>query len=385
MASSSFASAPFFRSLEQAVAWRESLRAQGRRLVFTNGVFDLLHAGHVRYLAQARALGDALVVCLNGDDSVRALKGPGRPLNALELRAELLGGLRSVDAVIGFEGERCDREIAALAPDVYAKGGDYTPESLNRQERAALDAAGTEIRILALVPGQSTSSLVRRMEGGAAAGRSPKPLRLGVLGSGSGSNFAALVDAIEAGRLDAEVALVISDVPDARILERAKLAGIPAVFVDPGPGRTRLDPAAQKEIRDRLVAAGVELVALAGFMRMVKPPLLDDFCGRILNIHPSLLPAFPGLRSWQQALSAGVAETGCTVHLVDAGMDTGPMLGRARVPVLASDDAASLHARIQQAEHALYPEVVGRWGRALREKGGDARAALAGWGSEGGE
>lgn len=377
---SEISNAPFFTSLDDATAWREQLRAEGRKLVFTNGVFDLLHAGHVRYLSQARELGDALVVALNSDESVRALKGPERPLNALAQRAQVLGGLRSVDAVIGFEGERCDGEIRALSPDIYAKGGDYTPESLNRQEKAQLDAVGAEIQILSLVPGQSTSSLVQRMKSAQQgnAAESNGPLKLGVLGSGSGTNFAALVEAIEGGRLEAEIAVIISDVPEARILERARLAGLNAVYVNPGPGRTRLDLAAQKEIRDRLVAAGVEVVVLAGFMRLVKPPLLDDFEGRILNIHPSLLPAFPGLMSWKQALEAEVKETGCTVHLVDAGMDTGPILQQAKVPILPSDDVATLHARIQQAEHELYPQVVGTWGRHLR-KYSSANEALENW------
>jgi len=130
-------------SLAEARALRDRLDAAGRKLVFTNGVFDLLHAGHVRYLAQARALGDALVVALNSDASVRVLKGPTRPLNSAEDRAEVLRALRSVDAVVVFDGERCATAITAIRPHLYAKGGDYTPNSLNREEKAALDASAS--------------------------------------------------------------------------------------------------------------------------------------------------------------------------------------------------------------------------------------------------
>jgi formyltetrahydrofolate-dependent phosphoribosylglycinamide formyltransferase len=339
--------------LAELVAWRARQRAAGRRVVLTNGCFDLLHAGHVRYLAQARALGERLVVALNSDESVAALKGPGRPVNPAADRAEVLCALRSVDRVVAFDGLRATAVIEALAPDIYAKGGDYTEASLNPGEAAALHACGAAIRILPLVPGRSTSATLGRLRGGG-----PRKPRLGILGSGSGSNFQAILDAIAAGRLDAEVALVASDNPQGFILERARRAGIPAVHVDPGPFRTKLGEAAQKEIRDRMVAAGVDLILLAGFMRIVKEPLLASFPRRILNIHPSLLPAFPGLAAWEQALAAGVAETGCTVHFVDAGMDTGEIIGQERVPVLPGDNAASLHARIQEAEHRLYPACV---------------------------
>ena len=160
---------------------------------------------------------------------------------------------------------------------------------------------------------------------------------------------------------------VTADNAAAGILERARKAGVPAVPVDPGPFRTKLGDAAQKEIRDRMVAAGVDLILLAGFMRIVREPLLSSFPRRILNIHPALLPAFPGLEAWRQALEAGVAETGCTVHYVDAGMDTGEVIAQRRVPVLPGDTPASLHARIQQQEHQLYPEVVARLGAEWRQ------------------
>jgi phosphoribosylglycinamide formyltransferase-1 len=183
---------------------------------------------------------------------------------------------------------------------------------------------------------------------------------LGVLGSGSGSNMQAILDAIDAGTLDARIALVLSDNPDAFILERARRRGIATGVIDCGGFRTKFPAAAQAETAARLQAAGVELVCLAGFLRLVKQPLLDAYPQRILNIHPALLPAFPGLESWKQALAAGVAETGCTVHFVDAGMDTGPVILQERVPVLPGDTPESLHARIQVAEHRLYPAAITR-------------------------
>ncbi len=185
---------------------------------------------------------------------------------------------------------------------------------------------------------------------------------LGVLGSGSGSNMQAILDAIEAGTLDASIALVLSDRPDAFILERAKRHGIPTGVIDCHGFQTKFPDAAQAETASRLKEAGVELVCLAGFLRLVKRPLLDAFPQRILNIHPSLLPAFPGLESWKQALDAGASEAGCTVHFVDEGMDTGPIILQESVPILADDTAESLHARIQVLEHRLYPEAIRKVG-----------------------
>ena len=181
---------------------------------------------------------------------------------------------------------------------------------------------------------------------------------LGILGSGSGSNMQAILDAIDAGTLAASIALVLSDNPDAFILERARRRGIPTGIIDCGGFRTRFPDEAQAATAARLQAAGVELVCLAGFLRLVKRPLLDAFPRRILNIHPSLLPAFPGLESWKQALEAGVPETGCTVHLVDEGMDTGSPILQERVPILPGDTPATLHARIQVLEHRLYPAAI---------------------------
>ena len=192
------------------------------------------------------------------------------------------------------------------------------------------------------------------------------PLRLGVLGSGKGSNFRAIAEAIDRGELDAEVRIVISDIELAGILELARARGIRAEYVAPGRFRTKLEPEAEVRVAALLREADVELVVLAGYMRMIKEPLLSAFPGRIVNIHPSLLPQFPGLEAWAQAVTAGVPETGCTVHWVDAGMDTGPILAQRKVPVLPGDTVQSLHARIQEQEHQLYPEVIARLASELR-------------------
>jgi phosphoribosylglycinamide formyltransferase-1 len=183
-------------------------------------------------------------------------------------------------------------------------------------------------------------------------------MRLGILGSGSGSNMQALLDAIAAGTLDAEIALVLSDNPDAYILERAAKAGLPTGVIDCRGFKTKFPDEAQAETAAALQAAGVELVCLAGFMRLVKSPLLEAFPGRILNIHPALLPAYPGLQAWKQAIDDGATESGCTVHYVDGGMDTGPVILQARVPVFPDDSAETLHQRIQVEEHRLYPEAI---------------------------
>ncbi|MFY8215852.1 MAG: phosphoribosylglycinamide formyltransferase [Chthoniobacterales bacterium] len=185
-----------------------------------------------------------------------------------------------------------------------------------------------------------------------------KLLRLAVLGSGKGSNFAAILDAIADQRLIADVQLVASDNPQAGILDLARGAGIDTYVIDEPEFKTRLSPEVERDLVEKLVASDIDLVVLAGYMRVVKSPLLDAFPGRIINIHPSLLPAFRGLAAWKQALDAGVPEAGCTVHLVDAGVDTGKTLAQAKVPVLPGDSAESLHARIQEAEHTLYPAVL---------------------------
>ncbi|MDA7881029.1 phosphoribosylglycinamide formyltransferase [Akkermansiaceae bacterium] len=170
--------------------------------------------------------------------------------------------------------------------------------------------------------------------------------RIAVLGSGTGSNFQALLDA---GDLGGEIVLVISDKEGAGILEKAEKAGIPHCVVTGG-----------KDLCERILKRleGIDLVCLAGFMRIVKEPLLSAFLNRILNIHPSLLPKYPGKEAWVQAIEDGAGESGCTVHFVDAGVDTGEVIIQAKVPVLENDTAETLHARIQVEEHRIYPEAV---------------------------
>jgi phosphoribosylglycinamide formyltransferase-1 len=187
---------------------------------------------------------------------------------------------------------------------------------------------------------------------------SAAPARLAVLGSGTGTNFVAIQQAILAGRLDAEIALVVSDVPDAPILARAREFGLRTAALPPSPFRTKLGPDAETALLEMLENAGARWIVLAGFMRVVKEPLLRAFPNRIVNIHPSLLPAFRGLRAWEQALAAGVTETGCTVHFVNAEVDGGAIIAQQRVPVLPGDTAATLQARIQAAEHELFPRAL---------------------------
>ncbi|RYD36119.1 MAG: phosphoribosylglycinamide formyltransferase [Verrucomicrobiaceae bacterium] len=182
--------------------------------------------------------------------------------------------------------------------------------------------------------------------------------RLGVLGSGEGTNFGVILKAIEAGTLDAEVALVLSDNFHAPILDRAKVKGIPSTWMDPGDHPNRFSLKAQQEVSRLFQEADCDLIVCAGFMRRLKDPVLTDFAGRIVNVHPSLLPAFPGRSAWVQAFEAGVEEAGCTVHLIDAGIDTGPILAQSRVPVLPTDTADTLRQRIQAAEYQLFPAAI---------------------------
>lgn len=336
---------------------RDELHAQGKKLVFTNGCFDLLHAGHVRYLNEARALGDAMVVALNSDESVRELKGPTRPINSENDRAEVMAALRAVDAVVIFGDKRATALIETIQPHIYAKGGDYTVDSLNPEERAALDAAGTAIRILPLVPGRSTTRTVQRMTCEAAGSR----LRIGVLGSGEGSNLRAILAAITAGTLQADISVALSDQADSKFLHIAREAGVPAIHVDGGPNPRRFGDAAQKEIAEHLQRAQVDVVVLIGFMRILKEPTLSLYADRIVNVHPSLLPKHKGANAPQLAIEAGDAETGCTVHLVTAEIDAGRILAQATVPVLPGDTPEKLHARIKEQEHKLLPQVLAEW------------------------
>ena len=182
--------------------------------------------------------------------------------------------------------------------------------------------------------------------------------RIGVLGSGKGSNFVAVADACAAGKIPAQIAIVLSDVADSGILQRGRERNLPAKFIAPGQFRTKLDDAAEAAYVTALQDAKINLIVLAGFMRILKGEFLRTFEGRIINIHPSLLPSFPGLEAWKQALDHGVKVTGCTVHYVDAGVDSGPIIAQQPVPVLDNDTPQTLHERIQIAEHELYPKCV---------------------------
>ena len=361
-------------TLLHAATWRDQLHAAGKRVVFTSGCFDILHAGHVRYLAQARELGDALVIALNSDASVRAIKGPTRPVNSQTDRAEVLLALKSVDAVVIFEEARTTGLIQAIRPHCFAKGGDYTLDTLNPEERTALQAQGAEIHLLPELKGRSTTDTLARMvlpevEPGEALDlpdhqpptvlkTPPRRPRLGILGSGEGSNFGSLIEAVDSGFLAADIALVLSDNQNAKILERARARWIPAAWIDPGDHPNRFSLAAQQAVSEQFRAAGCDLIVCAGFMRRLKEPVISDFAGRIVNIHPSLLPAFPGRSAWAQAFDAGVSETGCTVHLIDAGIDTGPILAQSRVPILPTDTVDDVRRRIQVAEHQLFPQAI---------------------------
>ncbi len=182
--------------------------------------------------------------------------------------------------------------------------------------------------------------------------------RLGILGSGKGSNMVALADACASGKIPAAISIVISDVETAGILEQARNRGLEARFISPGKFRTKLDEDAEKNLIETLQAAKVDIVVLAGFMRILKGEFLRVFEKRVVNIHPSLLPAFPGLTAWNQALEYGVKFTGCTVHFVDQGIDTGPIIAQQTVEVFSADSAETLHARIQDAERELYPKCI---------------------------
>ena len=189
------------------------------------------------------------------------------------------------------------------------------------------------------------------------ASRQP-PLRIAVLGSGKGSNCQSIIDAIESGKLNAKIVCVLSDVENAFILERAGKHGIPAEFISAEPFKTKLEREAEAKYLDALKKYEAEVIVLAGFMRIIKQGLLTAFAGRILNIHPALLPAFPGRESWKQALDYGAKVAGCTVHIVDEGTDTGPIIVQRSVPILEGDTPETLHARIQMEEHKAYPEAL---------------------------
>ena len=181
---------------------------------------------------------------------------------------------------------------------------------------------------------------------------------IAILGSGKGTNCRAILQRIRQGKLSAEAKLVISDILDAPILDIAREFGVPNAYLPPGRFRTRLEPAAEAELVEMLRDAKVELVVLAGFMRVLKEQMLSAFPRRIINVHPSLLPKFPGLEAWKQALVAGEKVTGVTIHFVDEQIDHGDVIAQRAVPVLSGDTPESLHGRIQTVEHILYPEAL---------------------------
>lgn len=188
-------------------------------------------------------------------------------------------------------------------------------------------------------------------------------LRLGVLGSGKGSNLDAIFRAIHDRAIPAEVKVVLSDVRDAGILHIGRSHRAHSKYVYPGETPGRLESASEHNLVNALQQDHVELVLLAGFMRIVGSELLAAFPHRVINIHPSLLPKHRGLRAWEQALAAGDTVAGCTVHYVDEGVDTGAIIAQAEVDIFPGDTPEILHARIQEAEHVLYPEVVDYFAR----------------------
>ena len=189
-----------------------------------------------------------------------------------------------------------------------------------------------------------------------------KKLALGVLASGRGTNLQAVIDACREGRIRAEVRVVVSDVEDALALDRARRAGIATVYLRPGKFKTKLEPEIELAYANCLKEHGVELVLLAGFLRILHKEFLSQFPGRVMNIHPALLPAFPGLNAQKQALERGVRFTGCTVHFVDESVDGGPIILQAVVPVEQEDSVESLSERILREEHRIYCEAIRLFG-----------------------
>src|SRR5438093_4514608 len=188
-----------------------------------------------------------------------------------------------------------------------------------------------------------------------------KRLPIGILGSGRGSNCRAILERIRSGELAAEARVVISDVLDAPILDIAREFSVANVYLPPGQFRTRLEPEAEGELVKILRDADVDLVVLAGFMRVLHAPMLQAFPRRIINIHPSLLPKFPGLEAWKQAFAAGDEVMGCSVHYIDEKIDHGQIIARQEVAILPNDTPETLHARIQIAERELYPAAIAKF------------------------
>jgi len=183
-------------------------------------------------------------------------------------------------------------------------------------------------------------------------------IKIGILGSGRGSNCRVILQSIRDGKLNARATVVISDVLDAPILEIAREFGVANAYLPPGHFRTRLEPKVEAQLLEMLRGAEVEVVVLAGFMRVLKEQMLAAFPRGIVNIHPSLLPKFPGLEAWKQALAANEKWTGVTVHYVDEKIDHGDVIAQRKVRVMSDDTPESLHARIREVEHVLYPEAL---------------------------
>lgn len=183
-------------------------------------------------------------------------------------------------------------------------------------------------------------------------------LKLAIFGSGSGTNCQAIIDAIESESLDAQIKCILSDVENAYILERARTHGIPAIHIDCTPFKTKLDGDAEQHVLKILQDHGVNFIALAGFMRIIKEGLLRAFAGRMINIHPSLLPSFPGLDGGKQAFEYGVKYTGCTVHFVDEGVDTGAIINQRIIQIKDSDTLESMMEKLHAEEHLAYPEAL---------------------------
>lgn len=184
------------------------------------------------------------------------------------------------------------------------------------------------------------------------------PLRIAVLGSGFGSNFRSLVEKLQADAINAKIVCVASDVMGSGILDFARAQGFPTIQIEPGKYKSTLEPYIESRLAKSLQEYEVDLVVLAGFMRILKQDVLEAFAGRIINIHPSLLPKYKGLYAWKQALNSGDPVTGCTVHYVDNGVDTGAIIAQAEVDIKKDDTPETLHDRIQKAEHMLLPLVV---------------------------
>jgi phosphoribosylglycinamide formyltransferase 1 len=196
--------------------------------------------------------------------------------------------------------------------------------------------------------------------GGVSAGQATRtdgePLRVAVFASGGGSNFQAIADSVKEGRLQASVELLVCDRPQAPVVKRAEEAGVPVLAFRPKDYDSR--ESYEREIVQQLQDKKIELVVLAGFMRIITDVLVQAYWGRMLNIHPSLLPAFPGLHAVKQALDYGVRVAGVTVHVVDGGLDSGPILAQRAIEILDGDTEETLSGRIHQIEHELYPQVI---------------------------